>query len=170
MEEALDAIARGEGEAEKWLHSFYFGNGQVGLRDLVDEEHIAQIDKAEVNAVHVGHDADGHQLVVRVWPNGANIERGDDKAPIPADLAPDELTPPCAEELLARGAVGPRVLGDDPDTGLPVLALTGRFGPFVQLGELQNGSKDKPKRASLFASMDPSTVTLDEAACRRHRR
>ena len=27
MEEALDAVARGEGEAEKWLHSFYFGNG-----------------------------------------------------------------------------------------------------------------------------------------------
>jgi DNA topoisomerase-1 len=55
------------------------------------------------------------------------------------------------------------VLGDDPDTGLPVLALTGRFGPFVQLGELQNGSKDKPKRASLLASMDLSTITLDEA-------
>jgi DNA topoisomerase-1 len=55
------------------------------------------------------------------------------------------------------------VLGDDPDSGLPVLALTGRFGPFVQLGELQNGSKDKPKRASMFASMDPTTITLDEA-------
>jgi DNA topoisomerase-1 len=163
MEEALDAIARGEGEAEKWLHSFYFGNGQVGLRELVDEEHIAQIDKAEVNAVHVGHDAEGRDLVVRVWPNGANLERGDDKAPIPTDLAPDELTPARAEELLAQGAVGPRVLGDDPETGLPVLALTGRFGPFVQLGELQNGSKDKPKRASLFATMDPTTITLDEA-------
>jgi DNA topoisomerase-1 len=163
MEEALDAIARGEGEAEKWLHSFYFGNGQVGLRDLVDEQHVAQIDKAEVNAVHVGHDADGQELVVRVWPDGANIERGDDKAPIPVDLAPDELTPQRAEELLAQGAIGPRVLGDDPDTGLPVLALTGRFGPFVQLGEVQNGSKTKPKRASLFASMDPATITLDEA-------
>ena len=163
MEEALDAIARGEGEAEKWLHSFYFGNGQVGLRDLVDEEHLARIDKAEVNAVHVGHDAVGHDLVVRVWPNGANIERGDDKAPIPGDLAPDELTPARAEALLAQGAVGPRVLGDDPDTGMPVLALTGRFGPFVQLGEVQNGSKDKPKRASLFATMDPTTITLDEA-------
>ena len=59
MEEALDAIARGEGEAEKWLHSFYFGNGEVGLRDLVAEEHVAQIDKAEVNTVHIGVDADG---------------------------------------------------------------------------------------------------------------
>ena len=107
MEEALDAIARGEGEAEKWLHAFYFGNGQIGLRDLVAEEHVATIDKAEVNSVHVGHDADGNELIVRVWPNGANIERGDDRAPIPAELAPDELTPEKAEELLARGAAGP---------------------------------------------------------------
>ena len=163
MEEALDSIARGEGEAEKWLHSFYFGNGAVGLRELVAEDHVAQIDKADVNAVHVGHDADGHDLTVRVWPNGANIERGDDKAPIPADLAPDELTPERAEELLARGAVGPRVLGTDPDTDMPVLALSGRFGPFVQLGEVPDGSKEKPKRASLFASMDPATITLHEA-------
>ena len=39
MEEALDVIARGEGEAEKWLHSFYFGNGTPGLRELVSDEH-----------------------------------------------------------------------------------------------------------------------------------
>ena len=163
MEEALDSIARGEGEAEKWLHSFYFGNGQAGLKELVAEEHVATIDKAEVNTVHIGHDAEGRELTVRVWPNGANIDRGDERAPIPADLAPDELTPEMAEELLARGSGGPRELGTDPETGLIVLALTGRFGPFVQLGEQAEGSKEKPKRASLFASMDPSTVTLEDA-------
>jgi len=163
MEEALDAIALGEGEAEKWLHAFYFGDGTVGLRELVAEDHLATIDKAEVNAVHVGHDGEGRELIVRVWPNGANIERGDDKAPIPADLAPDELTAERAEELLAIGSVGPRVLGTDAETGLPVLALTGRFGPFVQLGEVENGSKEKPKRASLFSSMEPATITLEEA-------
>ena len=162
MEEALDAIARGEGEAEKWLHSFYFGNGQVGLRDLVAEEHLAQIDKAEVNAVHIGVDGDGRELVVRVWPNGANIERGDEKGPVPADLAPDELTPEKADELLAV-PTGPREVGTDPETGLTVLVLTGRFGPFVQLGEQEPGSKEKPKRASLFASMDPAAVTLEQA-------
>ncbi len=163
MEEALDAIARGEGEAEKWLHSFYFGDGQAGLQELVAEEHLATIDKAEVNAVHLGRDSEGRELVVRVWPNGANVERADEKAPIPVDVAPDELTPEKVEELLARGAAGPRQLGTDPASGLPVLALTGRFGPFVQVGEQEEGSKEKPKRASLFASMDPSTVTLDEA-------
>jgi DNA topoisomerase I len=162
MEEALDAIARGEGEAEKWLHSFYFGNGQVGLRDLVAEEHLAQIDKAEVNAIHIGPDGDGRELIVRVWPNGANIERGEEKGPVPADLAPDELTPEKADELLAI-PTGPRELGTDPGSGLPVLVLTGRFGPFVQLGQQEPGSKEKPQRASLFASMDPTAITLEQA-------
>src|SRR5581483_11738038 len=94
---------------------------------------------------------------------GASVVRGDDKAPVPVDLPPDELTVEKAEELIAKGAGGPRILGTDPDSGLPVLALTGRFGPFVQLGEMVDGSKEKPKRASLFSTMDPTTVTLEEA-------
>jgi DNA topoisomerase-1 len=164
MEEALDTVARGEGEAEKWLHSFYFGNGQAGLRDLVDEDHLATIDPAVVNAVRIGADAQGREIVVRVWNNGATVERDDEKGPVPADLAPDELTIERAEELIAQGAAGPRVLGTEPETGLAVLALTGRYGPFVQLGELEPGSKgEKPKRASLFADMTPDSVTLDDA-------
>ncbi|HZP28873.1 MAG TPA: type I DNA topoisomerase [Acidimicrobiia bacterium] len=163
MEEALDVIARGEGEAEKWLHSFYFGNGVAGLRELCTEDHLATIDVAEVNAVPIGHDAEGREIIVRVWSNGASVVRGDDKAPVPVDLPPDELTVEKAEELIAKGAGGPRILGTDPDSGLPVLALTGRFGPFVQLGEMVDGSKEKPKRASLFSTMDPTTVTLEEA-------
>jgi DNA topoisomerase-1 len=171
MEEALDAIARGEGESEKWLHTFYFGNGTAGLRDLVDEAHLATIDPAVVNAVPIGVDAHGHEILVRVWNNGASLERGDDKAPVPAELAPDELTVERAEELLEQGAAGPRIVGIDPETGLTVLVLSGRYGPFVQLGELDPQSsgktsgktQDKPKRASLFADMTPDTVALDDA-------
>ncbi|MFM9135141.1 MAG: type I DNA topoisomerase [bacterium] len=164
MEEALDTVARGEGEAEKWLHAFYFGNGQAGLRELIDEEHLATIDPAVVNAVPIGTDDEGRAIVVRVWSNGATVERGDEKGPVPADLAPDELTIARAQECIARGAAGPRVLGSDPATGLTVLALTGRFGPFVQLGEIDPAVKgEKPPRASLFADMTPETVTLEEA-------
>ncbi len=166
MEEALDTIARGEGEAEKWLHAFWFGNGSdgaPGLRDLVDDEHLATIDPADVNAVDIGTDAAGNEIIVRVWNNGASVLRGEERAPVPVDLAPDELTIEKAEELIKEGGGGPRILGDDPETGLPVLALTGRYGPFVQLGEMEEGAKDKPKRASLFATMKHDSVTLDEA-------
>ena len=112
MEEALDVIARGEGEAEKWLHTFWFGNGQAGLRELCDEKHLESIDPAIVNALHIGKDADGREVIVRVWNNGANVEIGDKKAPVPVDLVPDELTVEKAEELIEKGSGGPRELGD----------------------------------------------------------
>ncbi len=163
MEEALDEVAAGRAEAEKWLHAFYFGNGHEGLKELVSDERLAKIDKSEVNAVRIGTDQAGNEIVVRVWNNGETLHRLDEKAPLPADMEPDALTVERAEELLAKGAAGPRELGVDPATGEKVLALNGRFGPFVQLGELAEGSKKKPPRASLFSTMDPDTVTLDEA-------
>ena len=163
MEEALDAIARGEGEAEKWLHAFWFGDDAPGLSELIDEEHLATIDPADVNAVHIGHDADGNEIIVRVWSNGASVLRGDEKAPVPVELCPDELTIEKAEELIKEGSGGPRVLGEDPETGMPVLVLSGRFGPFVQLGEMEEGSKEKPKRGSLLEGMTPNTVMLEDA-------
>ena len=163
MEEALDAIARGEGEAEKWLHTFWYGNGQAGLKELVDDEHLATIDPAVVNAITIGADANGEAYIVRVWNNGASVQLGDDRAPVPADLAPDELTTEKAAEIIEKGSGGPRVLGDDPETGMPVLVLTGRFGPFVQLGEMLDGAKEKPKRASLLSGQEPDTVNLDDA-------
>jgi DNA topoisomerase-1 len=133
------------------------------LRELCDEKHLESIDPAIVNALHIGKDAEGRDVIVRVWNNGANVEIGDKKAPVPVDLVPDELTVEKAEELIEKGSGGPRELGADPTTGLPVLALTGRFGPFVQLGEMEDGSKEKPKRASLFTDQDIDTVSLDEA-------
>ncbi len=164
MEEALDEVAAGRGESEKWLHTFYFGNGTAGLQELVSEENLAKIDMSEVNKIHIvgGHDGEP-EIMVRVWNTGESLHRGEDKCPLPADMAPDELTAERAVELLAKGAAGPRELGVDPATGQKVLALNGRFGPFVQLGELEEGSKAKPPRASLFKSMDPETIDLESA-------
>lgn len=163
MEEALDAVARGEAEAEKWLHAFYFGDGTVGLRELVSEENLAQINMAEVNAIAIGADDADVPVFVRVWNTGESIHHGEDKCPMPADLAPDELTVERALQLVALGAAGPRELGVDPATGETVIVLTGRFGPFVQLGILEAGSKAKPPRSSLFSTMEVDTIDLEMA-------
>jgi DNA topoisomerase-1 len=163
MEEALDVIARGEGESEKWLHSFYFGNGQTGLRDLVDPNRLATIDAREVNTVHLGAEFDDAGVVLRVGRYGPYLQRGEQTSPVPEDLAPDELTLPDAEEWLARGRDQGRALGMDPASGLEVVAKAGRYGPYVQLGEPVEGSKEKPKTASLFGTMTLETVTLDDA-------
>ncbi|MCZ7528174.1 MAG: type I DNA topoisomerase [Acidimicrobiia bacterium] len=163
MEEDLDQIARNEGESEKWLESFYFGNGQVGLRDLVAEERIASIDARAVNTIPLGVDAEGRPIAVRVGRYGPYLEQGEERASLPEDLAPDELTIGKAVELLERGRGGGRVLGVDPATGLPVTVRDGRYGPYVQLGEPAEGSGEKPRTASLFKSMQVESVTLEEA-------
>jgi DNA topoisomerase-1 len=164
MEEALDVIARGEGEAEKWLHTFYFGNGQPGLRELVSDEELARVDPRGVSTIPIGTDDTGHQLVVRVGRYGPYVQREESEtASLPPEIAPDELTIELALDMIAKQAAGPTTLGADPDTDLPVYVLTGRFGPYVQLGDQEEGTKKKPKRASLLSSQTAETVTLDDA-------
>ena len=148
MEEALDAVARGEGEAEKWLDSFYFGNGQAGLRELV----VRRAPRADR---HGRGQRGARRAPTRratssscaCGPTAPASSAATRRRRSPLDLAPDELTPEKAEELLAKGGGGPRDLGTDPDTGLTVLALTGRFGPFVQLGEQPSRARRTSRRA-----------------------
>ena len=103
----------------------------------------------------------GQSIVVRVGRYGSYLQRGDDTASLPEDTLPDELGVERATELLEAPS-GDRQLGADPETELPVLLRNGRFGAYIQLGEAGEG-KDKPRTSSLFSTMSPETVTLDEA-------
>jgi len=165
MEDDLDGIAGGTEEASPWLSKFYFGdNGAegAGLRRMLTEQ-LDTIDAREVSTIPLGLDADGAEVVARVGRYGPYIQRGDDRCSIPEDLPPDELTVGKALELLAKPS-GDRPLGPDPATGSTVYVRNGRFGPYVQLGEdpTEKGAP-KPRRASLFKDMDPTTVQLDDA-------
>ena len=99
--------------------------------------------------------------MARVGRYGPYLQRGEDRASIPDDMAPDELTIERAEEILAAPS-NDRVLGTDPETGLDIQVKAGRFGPYVQVGEVTEGG-DKPRTASLFSSMEPATLTLEQA-------
>src|SRR5690606_2474229 len=143
-----------------WLTRFYLG--AEGLRQTVRNK-LGDIDARAVNSIPIGEDDQGRKIVVRVGRYGPYLERGEDRASIPDDLPPDELTVERATRLLDEGSRGDKILGTDPETGLPVLARTGRFGPYVQLGEQEEGSKEKPKRASLFKGMDIDSLSLDDA-------
>ncbi len=96
------------------------------------------------------------------------------RASVPDDIAPDEMTPARARELLEHAAEDGRVLGVDPATGREIIAKAGRFGPYVTevLPEADGAGETKPKRgakavkprtASLFKDMELGTVTLDDA-------
>jgi DNA topoisomerase-1 len=155
MEDDLDRIVAGDEERTDWLRRFYFGaNGDDGLKDLV-EGRLGDIDAREINTV----DLPRTDIVVRVGRYGPYLERGDQRQSLPPDLAPDELSPERAEELLAQGKQE-QELGVDPETGRTVAVRAGRFGPYVT--ELVEGD-EKPRTASLLKTMSPETVTLEEA-------
>src|SRR5690606_2542741 len=128
----LDRIASGEEERVPWLTRFYLGS--EGLRQAVADR-LDEIDARAVNSIPIGDDAQRRPIVVRVGRYGPFLERGEDRASIPDDLPPDELTVEKAVELLETQAKGDKILGTDPHTGKVVLARTGRYGPYVQLGE-----------------------------------
>jgi DNA topoisomerase-1 len=173
MEDDLDEIAAGREESLPWLTRFYFGTGgpgagnghgdeveSVGLKASV-ATHLSEIDAREINSIPLGSGSDGEAIVARVGRYGPYLQRGEDRASIPDDMAPDELTIERAEEILAAPS-NDRVLGVDPVSGLDIQVKAGRFGPYVQVGELTEGG-DKPRTASLFSTMEPATLTLEQA-------
>ncbi len=166
MESELDSIAGGTSEAIPWLREFYFGDDDTeGLKHKVDER-LGEIDARAINSIPLGVSADGEMVVARVGKFGPYVQRGEggqgNTASIPDDIPPDELILDRAIEYIDNAAKGPLSLGQDPETSLDVFVMTGRFGDYVQLGELVEG-EDKPKRASLFSSMSPETISLDDA-------
>jgi DNA topoisomerase I len=157
MEDDLDRIAAGDEERVAWLTRFYKGDGgEPGLRQLVTD-HLGKIDARAVNSISIP----GSDIVVRVGRYGPYLEREDARASLPDDIVPDELTPEKAEELLAQSS-SERELGVDPETGNAIVVRSGRYGPYVA-EELPDDSEEKPRTASLFASMDPGTVSLEQA-------
>jgi len=160
MEDDLDKISIGEMTSGDYLNRFYNGNGKPGLKDKLAEIET-KIDPREVCGIPLGQH-EGKLVEVRVGRFGPFVSCGDVRASIPDDIAPDELDLDRALEFLRKAAEGPRVIGNDPETGRPVYAKTGRYGPYVQLGDIEEG-QEKPKMASLLAGMDIDTIGLDEA-------
>ncbi len=160
MESDLDRIAEGEEESVPWLSGFYFGD--EGLKQRVASR-LDDIDPRLVNSIPIGEDDDGNEVVARIGRYGPYVELGDERGSIPEGLAPDELTVSRALELIQQQNKGDKIFGTDPDTGLTVYGKSGRFGPYVQLGEQEEGSKEKPKRASLFKGMEMDELSLDDA-------
>ncbi|HET7846065.1 MAG TPA: DNA topoisomerase, partial [Acidimicrobiia bacterium] len=160
MEDDLDRIAAGDEQTLPYLTAFYFGAD--GLKEKVATR-LDEIDPRTVGSIPIGEDGTGQPILARIGRYGPYVERGEERASIPQDVAPDELTVAKAVELLETQNAGDKIFGTDPDTGLTVYGRTGRFGPYVQLGEVEEGSKVKPKRASLLKTMSLDELSLDDA-------
>jgi DNA topoisomerase I len=168
MEDVLDEIAAGESDRNTELAEFYYGTDDVvGLHQLVNE--LGDIDAKELATFPVGGPDSG--IVLRVGRYGPYLEGPDDegnpvgkRANVPDDLPPDELTLEKARELFANPAGEEIALGAHPDTGLQVVAKSGRYGPYVTEVLPDDAKKsDRPRTGSLFKSMTLDSVSLDDA-------
>ncbi len=161
MEDFLDAISRQEAEHVAYLQSFYFGNGQPGLKRRLETKE-KEIDPRVISRFEVGRpEGSDDPIILRVGKYGPFLEQGEKKASLPDGMAPDELTLTRAVELLSQAARDDEPLGLDPQTNKPVFLKQGRFGPYVQLGS--SDDDEKPKNASLLKGMTPDDVTLEVA-------
>lgn len=160
MEQSLDTIADGDLEWEKYLKQIYFG--QKGLKQQVETQE-EKIDPAEARTIKLsGMD----KYTFHVGRYGAYLTTQKDgeevSASLPESESPADITPEIAEKLIEQKINGADSLGKDPKTGKAIYVLSGRFGPYVQLGEV-NDEEDKPKRASLPPGIEPSNVDLKYA-------
>ena len=175
MEEDLDKIASGDAGRVDWLRDFFYGvDGQPGLNELSAD--LGVIDARATNTMNLSP-----EIEIRVGRYGAYLQEnlpGEERklANIPEELAPDELTLAKAIELLAAPS-GERELGIDPATNLPIIAKSGRFGPYITevlpevpveltaSGKKKKKKADAPKAktASLLSTMTLDTVTYEDA-------
>jgi len=170
MEDILDEIAGGRKNLQTELAEFYFGSADVeGLKKLVTE--LGEIDAKELATFPVLRpDGQPSGIDLRVGRYGPYVEDTTDtsetppRANVPEDLPPDELTEGMARELLANPAGAEKELGNDPDSGLPIVARNGRYGPYVtEVLPEDAPKKQKARTGSLFKDMSLDTITLEQA-------
>jgi len=168
MEDQLDEIAQGQQALEPWLRKFYFGDAAAttefakqGLEKMTHSE--LDFDFAAINSIPLGVAPDGLPVTVRSGRYGPYLSHGEQRVSIPESTEPDSLTVTRALELLSAPS-NDRELGTDEETGLPIYLKAGRYGPYVQVGDIADvKAGEKPKTASLFTTMDLATVTLEDA-------
>lgn len=163
MERSLDNIAQGDMDHIKYLDGVYFG--PKGLKSQVETQEGA-IDGEESRQIKLlGLD----NLVFKVGRYGAyvcRLEKGGEEvcASLPDNQIPGEITPDMANKLIDQKINGHDALGKDPATGHSVYVLTGRYGPYVQLGESEMENKgEKPKRMAVPAHIPMEAVDFATA-------
>ena len=171
LENLLDEISGGRADWKQVLRQFWdhFSLAIAGTKDLTISQVLDALD-TELGPHFFPEDGSGRDP--RVCPScGAgrlSLKLGTFGAFIGCSNYPEcRFTRPLAVEgqgdgeAASPGDTGPRVLGPDPVTSLPVSVRKGPYGSYIQLGESEDG--EKPKRVSLPKGIKPAEVGLDVA-------
>ena len=162
MESTLDEISTGKVQWLPYLKDFY--KGDKGLESQVQKRE-GDIDGGEFRSISL----EGLSCLVRLGKYGTYLEStntGEDGKPItasiPEDTTPADLDEAKADILFKQKSEGPESLGIDSETGENVYVLIGKYGPYVQRGQLTE-ENPKPKRSSLPKGVKPEDLKLQDA-------
>ncbi|MBU6370865.1 topoisomerase DNA-binding C4 zinc finger domain-containing protein, partial [Patescibacteria group bacterium] len=149
MEDELDDIADGKRSYEKTLKDFY---GPFA-KDVKSKEKVEKVTNLGEAGSEFKCPVCGSSMIVKLGKNGKFLS---------CSRFPD-----CNGALMIDGTELPkdRVIGTDPATGLAITSRSGKYGPYVQLGEDSGKGKTKVKarKASIPKSVNPADVTLEQA-------
>ncbi len=162
LEDKLDAVAEGEQDPVKYLENYY--SGENGLKAKVDTQED-KIDPQKARLLDLPLEGlNGTKLAVGRYGPYLSKGEGDDKinTSIPEKYNPSDLTAELIQKLIDDEKEGDKPIGYDPETDEPIFLLTGRYGPYVQRGEVTEENK-KPKRTSLLKGMETEDVDLELA-------
>lgn len=163
MENSLDDVAEGDKEWTDYLKEVYLG--KEGLRAAVEKKE-EEIDTETSRSLQL---KGLEELSFKVGRYGAyvckDVEGAEVCASLPEDHAPADVSVDYIDKIIDQKINGTDALGEDPETGLPIYVLTGRYGPYVQLGdsEGEKEKKEKPKRSSIPPTINPDEITLEKA-------
>jgi DNA topoisomerase-1 len=163
IEEKLDLISNGAQERLAFLREFYFGDeqGWPGLKIMVER---GRDRKGDYPSYPLGEDpGTGEPIVIKIGRYGSYVQRGaggeGNTASLPAGIAPADFGLDEGLALLTTKGAGPRTVGVDPKTGMTVYVMDGRFGPYVQLGEMPEKVKKEKKGPKLPKGAKPAKGT-----------
>jgi DNA topoisomerase I len=166
LEEKLDSVSNNEIDWRQLLRDFWrdFTGALDDIKDLRIGDVLTALD--EMLAPHVfppRPDGSDPRLCTTCGTGRLSIKLGRFGAFIGCSNYPEcRFTRPFAATGEDGGETGTRLLGQDPETGLDVTVRSGRFGPYIQLGEAV-AKGEKPKRAGIPKSLSPSDIDLEKA-------
>ena len=170
LEEKLDQVSNSEIDWKALLREFWndFSSAVAGTKDLGTRQVLDSLN--ELLGPHIfPARADGvdprlcplcgeGQLSLKLGKYGAFI--GCSRYP---ECKFSRVLAPTGAESAEGDRPGVRVLGNNPENSLEITLRSGRFGDYVQEGEAEKGSEEKPRRSSLPRGLSPDDVTLEKA-------
>ncbi|MEX0680546.1 MAG: type I DNA topoisomerase [Balneolales bacterium] len=163
MEQRLDDIATGKEDRLNYLRAYF--EGEKGLKNLVEKQE-SKIDPQDARYIDLPlNDLNGMRVFLGRYGPYVQVRENDGKermSSIPEDMAPSDITAEKLRDIIKKSEAGPESLGKDPETGQDVYIMTGRYGPYVQLGQINEANK-KPKRVSLLKEMKAEEMDLSKA-------